>query len=48
VHCKAPEGIGMIGTELQLGEAHRTYPSDEALTAWASLATDGIVTVVYE
>ncbi|MBP6597880.1 MAG: DNA polymerase III subunit alpha [Giesbergeria sp.] len=37
-----------VAAELQLGEAHRTYPTDAALLAWATQASDGLATIVYD
>jgi DNA polymerase-3 subunit alpha len=34
--------------ELQLGDAHRTYPSDVSLAAWRAEAASGDAVVVYE
>ncbi|NMM89062.1 DNA polymerase III subunit alpha [Rhodococcus sp. SRB_17] len=39
---------GAASAELQLGDAHRTYPTDAALVAWAAQAGDGVATVVYD
>ena len=46
VRCPGPAGV--VAAELQLGEAHRTYPSDAALQAWSVQAGDGLATIVYD
>ena len=46
VRCAA--GQGTAAAELQLGDGHRTYPSDAALAAWAEQAADGVATIVYD
>ena len=46
VRCATEQGAA--AAELQLGDGHRTYPSDAALTAWAEQAVDGVATIVYE
>jgi DNA polymerase-3 subunit alpha len=46
VRCPGPDGV--VAAELQLGEAHRTYPTDAALLAWAAQAGDGLATIVYD
>ena len=46
VRCQGPQGAAIA--ELQLGEAHRTYPSDAALLAWAAQAGEGGATIVYD
>jgi DNA polymerase-3 subunit alpha len=38
----------VVAAELQLGDAHRTYPSDAALQAWSAQAEDGLATIVYD
>ncbi len=48
VRCAASEGDARAQAELQLGDASRFFPSDEALAAWAAQAGDGNVSVVYE
>ncbi|MGP1629525.1 MAG: DNA polymerase III subunit alpha [Giesbergeria sp.] len=45
VHCQNEEGAA--SAELQLGDAHRMYPSDAALAAWAAQAELGRAVVVY-
>lgn len=44
ITCTGPDGL--TSAELQLGDAHQIYPSDEALAAWAQQADAG--QVVYE
>ena len=44
--CAGPEGA--TNAQVQLGDAYQTYPSDEALAAWAQQADQGRVTIVYE
>ncbi len=46
VRCHSAEGAA--SAELQLGDAHRMYPTDAALTAWAAEAELGRAVVVYE
>ncbi|MBY0454592.1 MAG: DNA polymerase III subunit alpha [Burkholderiaceae bacterium] len=46
VRCASEQGSA--GAELQLGESHRTYPTDAALAAWAGQAGDGVATIAYE
>ncbi|MDD2712164.1 MAG: DNA polymerase III subunit alpha, partial [Simplicispira sp.] len=46
VRCQGPHGAATA--ELQLGEAHRTYPSDAALLAWSDQAGEGGATIVYD
>ncbi len=46
VRCTS--GQDAATAELQLGDAHRTYPSDAALAAWAEQAADGVATIVYD
>ncbi len=46
VRCQGDEGAA--SAELQLGDAHRMYPSDAALAAWAAEAELGRALVVYE
>jgi DNA polymerase-3 subunit alpha len=41
------EAMGAEG-ELDLGDASRFWPAEEALTRWRALAHDGQATVVYE
>ena len=45
---RCPGADGVVAAELQLGEAHRTYPTDAALLAWATQASDGLATIVYD
>jgi len=46
VRCQGEEGAA--SAELQLGDAHRMYPSDAALAAWAAEAELGRALVVYD
>ena len=46
VRCMGQAG-GAVA-ELQLGEAHRTFPTDAALLAWAQQAGDGVASIVYD
>jgi DNA polymerase-3 subunit alpha len=46
VRCAGEEGAA--SAELQLGDAHRMYPSDAALAAWAAEAELGRAVVVYD
>jgi DNA polymerase-3 subunit alpha len=46
LRCASEEGGA--SAELQLGDAHRIYPSDAALAAWAAEAELGRALVVYE
>ncbi len=46
VRCTGQNGAAVA--ELQLGEAHRTFPTDMALLAWAQQAGDGVATIVYD
>ncbi len=43
-----PDADSPATAQVQLGPAYQTYPSDEALTAWAQQAEQGHVTIVYE
>ena len=46
VRCTGESGAAVA--ELQMGEAHRTFPTDAALLAWAEQAGDGVATIVYD
>ena len=46
VQCMAAQGAAKA--EVQLSDAHRTFPTDAALAAWAGQAGDGVATIVYE
>jgi DNA polymerase-3 subunit alpha len=46
LRCRSEAGAA--SAELQLGDAHRMYPSDAALAAWAAEAELGRAVVVYE
>ena len=46
VQCQGHEGSAKA--EVQLGDAHRTFPTDAALLAWAAQAGDGVATIVYD
>ena len=45
---RCTEGLDGASAELQLGDAHRTYPSDASLAAWRAEAAGGDAVVVYE
>src|SRR3990167_5603932 len=45
---RCTDGQEAASAELQLGDAHRTYPSDASLAAWRAEAAGGDAVVVYE
>ena len=46
VVCKGPDS--RAGVELNLGEAARFFPSDQALAAWSQEAGHDAIKIVYE